>query len=166
VLFFADYMNDVVKVALHFKGVPAAGASETWIEADAPPGHPDYNHGGTFRHRDASALAYDSDHNFKLNLWSYDYPRFTEPFYFGRAAGGMAFLLMFGRGWSLRDEIRFSLFKFKVPGRPRPAWDFQYVIHPVETGVAYGFRGRLVWKPFVSADDCEREYRQWREGLQ
>ena len=46
--------------------------------ADAPPGHADYNGGGTYRHVDAQALAYDAEHDFKLNLWSYDEPRLTR----------------------------------------------------------------------------------------
>jgi hypothetical protein len=37
----------------------------------------------TYRSASASALEYDTDHNFKLNLWSYDYPRFAKPFYYG-----------------------------------------------------------------------------------
>jgi hypothetical protein len=97
-------------------------------------------------------------------MWSYDYPRFTRPFYYGRAAHGMVFLLMFDRMWSPRDEIRFSLFKFKTNRRPRPAWDFQYVIHSVEKDERYGFRGRLIWKKFVSPDDCEMEYQLWRKN--
>ena len=104
VLFFADYMNDVADVALHFRGVRAAGDEETWIAADAPPGHPDYNGGGTYRHRDAKALEYDRDHNFKLNLWSYDNPRFTQPFYYGRAAHDMTFILMFDRATRIRTR--------------------------------------------------------------
>src|SRR6266699_3020091 len=39
VLFFADYMNDVEEVALHFRGVSAADTREQWISAEAPPGH-------------------------------------------------------------------------------------------------------------------------------
>lgn len=162
VLFFADYMNDVAEVPIHFRGVAAAGEDEQWISADAPPGHTDYNHGGTYRSLPAQNLTYDTNHNFKLNLWSYDYPRFTQPFYYGRAAHGMVFILMFDRMHSVQDEIRFSLFKFKVPRRPRPAWDFQYAIHKVESGRPYGFKGRLVWKKFVSAEDCWDEYRRWR----
>ncbi len=46
-------------------------------------------------------------------------------------------------------------------GQGNPAWDFQYVIHQVEEGREYGFRGRLVWKKFVSAADCLREYESW-----
>ncbi|MBM3881379.1 MAG: polysaccharide deacetylase family protein [Verrucomicrobia bacterium] len=162
VCFFANYMNDVADVALHFRGVEQAGAAEGWMRASAPAGPLDYHGGGTYRHAAAAPLTYDEDHNFKLNLWSYDYPRFTAPFYYGRAAHNMVCILMFDRAYTERDEIRFSLFKFKLPQHPRPAWDFQYVIHRVETDQDYGFKGRLVWKRFVSADDCWEEYRRWR----
>jgi hypothetical protein len=165
VLFFANYMNDVAQVPIHFRGLRAAGAEEQWIQAGAPPGHADYNQGGTYRSQAAPELSYDTNHNFKLNLWSYDYPRFVQPFYYGRASQGMVFILMFDRMHSVEDEIRFSLFKFKVPRRPRPAWDFQYVIHKVEAGRTYGFKGRLVWKKFVSAEDCQEEYQRWRATL-
>ena len=73
---------------------------------------------------------------------------------------------MFDKMHSAADEIRFSLFKFKVPRRPRPAWDFQYVIHKVEEGRSYGFRGRLIWKRFISPEDCQDEYRRWQAALQ
>jgi hypothetical protein len=161
IFFFADYMNDVSDVALHFRGIPQAGGQETWIAADAPPGHRDWNSGGTYRHRDAPRVEYDAKSEFRLNSWSYDWPRYVEPFYFGRAAHGMMLMLMFDRAYSPEDEIRFSLFKFKLPRHPRPAWDFQYVVHKVTSGRAYGFRGRLIWKKFVSAEDCRDEYRKW-----
>lgn len=165
VLFFANYMNDVAQVPIHFRGVTAPGGAEEWIRADAPPGHPDYNHGGTYRSVTAEDLPYDTDHNFKLNLWSYDYPRFTQPFYYGLATNGMVLMLMFDRMHTEQDEIRFSLFKFKLPRRPRPAWDFQYVIHKVEEGRDYGFKGRLIWKKFIGPEDCQAEYRRWQAAL-
>lgn len=165
VLFFADYMNDVADLAIHFRGVTAEGGVEQWISADSPPGHAHYNQGGTYASQAARSLDYDTNHNFKLNLWSYDYPRFTQPFYYGVAAHGMTFIIMFDRMHSTDDEIRFSLFKFKVPRHPRPAWDFQYVIHKVLEDHSYGFKGRLVWKQFVSPEDCQDEYRRWRATL-
>jgi hypothetical protein len=161
ILFFADYMNDIRDVAIHFRGVDGPGGQEKWIAADGPKEHADWNQGGTYRNSRASDLGYDADHNFRLNSWSYDWPRFTEPFYFGRAAKGMAFILMFDKTWTDEDEIRFSLFKFKVPRFPRPAWDFQYVIRKVEGGREYGFKARLAWKKFVSPRDCLDEYRHW-----
>ncbi|HEY4311020.1 MAG TPA: hypothetical protein VGN12_16330 [Pirellulales bacterium] len=165
VFLFADYMNNVPDVALHFRGVEVDDQEERWIAGAAPPGPKDYNGGGTYRHRDAPPLAYDEDHNFKLNLWSYDQVQFTQPFYYGQAGYDTTFLLMFDRAYSEVDEIRFSLFKFKLPKVPRPAWDWQYVIHHVEAGREYGFRARLAWKRFVSAEDCQQDYDRWAKSL-
>lgn len=162
IFFFANYMNDVVSPTIHFRGIARPGGQETWIHADAPPGPPDWMRGGTYRAADATPTAYDADHGFPLNSWSYDFPRFTLPFYYGRTARGMVFLVMFDRARTPVDEIRFSLFKFKLPAKPRPAWDFQYVIHEVEEDREYGFRGRLVWKKWISPDDCLEEYNRWR----
>ena len=122
-------------------------------------------HQKTYRSLPASDLQYDKNHNFKINLWSYEFPRFTQPFYYGQAAHGMVLILMFDRMHSEQDEIRFSLFKFKLARRPRPAWDFQYVIHSVEEGRPYGFKGWLIWKKFISPEDCQEEYRRWQAAL-
>ena len=78
----------------------------------------------------------------------------------------MTLMLMFDRSHPKTDEIRLSLFKFKVKVEQRkPAWDFQYVIHKVEEGREYGYRGRLVWKKFVSEADYLREYESWQKSL-
>ena len=165
IFFFANYMNDVADVPIHFRGIDKPDGEEKWIAADAPPGHADWNSGGTYRHRDARDLEYDADVDFRLNHWSYQYPRFTQPFYYGRAANGMTFILMFDRAVTPEDQIRFSLFKFKLRKHPRPAWDAQYVVNRVAAEKDYGFRGRLVWKQFVSADDCWRQYKEWTKSL-
>lgn len=159
--FFANYMNDVEDPALHFRGRETANASQRWISATAPQGHPDWNQGGNYGSLPADDLKYDDDVQFRLNTWTYDWPRISQPFYFGRASHGMTLMLMFDRLYSERDQIRFSLYKFKLPRRPRPAWDFQYVINRVTSGEQYGFRGRLVWKKFVSPEDCQIEYDKW-----
>ena len=165
IFFFANYMNDVEDVALHFQGVDGPGGTEKWIAADAPAGHPDWRSGGTYRHRDAKDLEYDKDVQFRLNTWSYDFPRFTRHFYYGRAANGMVYILMFDKAASVEDQIRFSLFKFKLRRFPRPAWDFQYVIHRVQKDREYGFQARAIWKKFVSAEDCRGEYESWKRTL-
>ena len=67
IFFFACYMNDVEDSALHFRGLEAPAASEKWIAADAPPGHPDWNQGGNYRSVPAADLAYDDDVEFRLN---------------------------------------------------------------------------------------------------
>ena len=162
ILFFANYMNNVERVALNFRGIEGPNQKEKWISANAPKGHSDWNQGGTYRAAKAADLKYDADHNFKLNSWSYDYPRVTKPFYYGRAANGMVFMLMFNKLHTDEDEIRFSLFKFKLRRFPRPAWDFQYVIRKMNEKKEYGFKARLVWKKFVSQRDCMNEYAKWR----
>jgi hypothetical protein len=73
----------------------------------------------------------------------------------------MVFQLMFDRSHTEEDEIRFSLFKFKLPRFPRPAWDFQYVLRKLARGKQYGFKARLVWKKFVRPEDCLKEYETW-----
>ncbi|QDU43186.1 hypothetical protein Mal52_16580 [Symmachiella dynata] len=163
--FFANYMNDVAEVPLHFRGIKQPGDEETWIAGDAPAGPADWNGGGTYRHVDAAPLEYDDDVKFRLNSWSYDAPRFTKPFYYGRVARDMTLILMFDKAHTPVDEMRLSLFKFKLPQHPRPAWDFQYVVHRVEENREYGFRGRLVWKKFVSPADCLEEYQTWAKNL-
>lgn len=165
ILFFANYMNDVENVALHFRGIEGPDQVEKWIVADAPAAHPDWKQGGTYRSASSAELKYDADHNFKLNSWSYDFPRFVKPFYYGRAGHGMVCILMFSKLDAANDEFRFSLFKFKVPRFPRPAWDFQYVIREIEASREYGFRARLVWKKFVSPEDCLDEYEAWRASV-
>lgn len=165
VFFFANYMNDVEDVKLHFRGRESPQGSEVWTAVEAPEGHPDWNGGGNYRALTADDLRHDDDVQFRLNTWSYDWPRIAKPLVYGRAGRGMTLILMFDRLYSDRDQIRFSLYKFKLPKHPRPAWDFQYVINRAESGVEYGFRGRLVWKKFVSKEDCLNEYERWAAGL-
>lgn len=166
-LFWANYMNDVADVALHFQGVAAPGQPESWISADAPPGPPAWRGGGTYRPVTAERdLEYDDPHTMNLNSWSYDWPRIAQPWYYGLAANGMVYQLMFDRLWTSEEQIRFSLFKFKLNrGLKRPAWDFQYVITKPVAGREYGFRVRAIWKKFVSAEDCAREYQEWKRQL-
>ena len=165
IFFFASYMNDVENVLLNVRGHMSRNTPETWIAADAPPGHPDWRSGGNYRALQADDLQYDEDVQFRLNTWSYDWPRIVRPFYFGRAGCAMTLILMFDRDRSERDQMRFSLCKFKLKNVPRPAWEFQYVINRVEAGSRYGFRGRLVWKKCVSADGCRDEYESWAVGV-
>ncbi len=161
IFFFANYMNDVLDTALQFRGCRSSDSSEEWISADAPSGHPDWNRGGNYRALTADEIPYDEDMSFRLNSWTYDWPRITQPFYYGRADHGMTFILMFDRLVTAADQIRFSLYKFKLPKHPRPAWDFQYVVNRMQSGKECGFQGRLVWKKFVSLADCLREYETW-----
>jgi hypothetical protein len=73
----------------------------------------------------------------------------------------MVLIMMFDKGHAPEDEIRFALYKFKLPQKLRPAWDFQYVVRNVQPDRPYGFATRLVWKKFVSPEDCLNEYEAW-----
>ena len=165
IFFFANYMNDVFAIPLHFRGVEEPGGDEKWILGDVPKEHPHWRGGGTYRSLSAAPLEYDDNHNAPFNVWSYDWPRFTKPMCYGRAARGMVYILMFDRMYSEADEIRFSIFRSKPRYVTRPAWDFQYVIHKVSEEQEYGFRARVVWKKFISPEDCLQEYETWVAGL-
>lgn len=166
VLFWANYLNPVPDIALHFRGVERAGADERWMAVEAPASDVVHRNGGSYRHRDARRLPFDADHNVPWNVSSYEWPRFTLPMFYGRTEHNMTLILMFDRTVTEEDEVRFALYRFKVnqQGR-RPAWDFQYVLHRPRPGGQYGFRGRMVWKRFVSPEDCLREYREWAQSL-
>ncbi len=164
--FFCNYMNDVIDPALHFRGVESATGEEKWIAVDASDdSHPDWNTGGTWRNVAAPAIEYDATHNFKLNSWSYEWPRYTKPFYYGLMDKGMVYIVMFDRAHTPIDEIRLSLFKFKLKKVPRPAWDFEYVVHQVVEGREYGYKARVVFKKYISPEDCLNEYERWAKSL-
>ena len=166
VLFWANYMNPLTDIDMHFRGVTGPDAREEWISVDAPPTDYLHRHGGVYRSRDSKRLPIDDNHKSPWSVVSYDYPRFTKPFYYARADQGMVLIMMFDRMTDDEDEIRFAMYRFQVkPESRRPAWDFQYVIRRVETGRRYGFRGRLVWKKFESAADCQAEYERFASTL-
>ena len=165
VLFWANYMNPLTEIDMHFLGISREGGPEEWVSARAPRTDFLHRHGGVYLGRDASPLPFDDDHKSPWNVSSYRYPRFTRPFFYAKAEHGMALILMFDRMKSELDEIRFAMYRFQVKEESkRPAWDFQYVLRKVETDRRYGFSGRLVFKKFISAQDCQAEYEAWRSG--
>ena len=150
---------------MHFRGVDAEDSAEHWITAEGAARARRLQ-----RRRDVSSsrrapLEYDAEHNAKLNLWSYDDPRFTKPFYYGQTMKNMVFMLMFDQAPRRRGRDSFQPVQVQAHKLPRPAWDWQYVIHHVEAGREYGFRARLVWKQYRNADDCLDEYERWRQKL-
>lgn len=165
VLFWANYMNPLTDIDMHFRGVTGPNSEEEWVSVQAPQTDFLHRHGGVYRSRDSARLPVDDDLKSPWSVTSYEYPRFTRPFYFARADHGMVLIMMFDRMVTARDEIRFAMYRFQVKAESRrPAWDFQYVIHQVEADRGYGFRGRMIWKKFTSAEDCEAEYERWQSG--
>ncbi len=153
-LFWASYIDNPPDKKIYFKGVRenSPGDSVSWIAAWSE------QHGINSTHKSVS-----DDHefyfaeNFNASLAShFSEFRFTEPFFFGRFKN-MALAYFFdGAG-----IIRFS----QSPtggGDLNPAWDFQYLIPSPRQGKEYSFKARLVYKPFISAEDLFEEYYKWR----
>ena len=158
-------MNPLTEIDMHFRGVTGPDEEEKWVSVQAPRTDFLHRHGGVYRSRDAKRLSFDDDHKSPWNVASYQFPRFTRPFYYARADHDMVLIMMFDRMATAVDEIRFAMYRFQVKEETRrPAWDFQYVIRKVEAGRRYGFSGRLVYKKFAGAADCESEYERWRAG--
>ncbi len=149
--FWASYINEPPDKSIYFRGVTGDGFTPDWIQAFSE------SHGIKSTH-----VGMDDEHefyfapNFRISLASNfsDY-RFSQPFYFGRFHN-MALAFFFDSS----EVIRFT----QSPtggGRTNPAWDFQYLIPGAEPGKEYSFKARIVYKPFVSEDDIEHEYKMW-----
>ena len=96
---------------------------------------------------------------------------FVYPFCYGLVDGDgqlettddtMVYIMMFDQ----RDSIRFAMWNFyrDEAGQPdahSPAWDWQFVIRNPVVGQQYGYRARVVYKPFAGREDVAGEYRRW-----
>ena len=60
-------------------------------------------------------------------------------------------------------EVRFS-FAAGGGGPGCPAWDYQAVVAHPQAGRRYGFRQRVVYKPFESLQEAERLHDEWDAG--
>ena len=151
-LFWASYIWQPEDRKIYFKGTVENEHSPSWIAAYSD------EHGVSSTHRsinDTLDLFFAQDFNAKLANHYSGY-RYAEPFYYGRS-GDMCFAYLFDP----TSLIRFS----QSPtggGEKNPAWDFQWIIPDSKPGKIYSFRARLIYKPFVSADDIMEEYVKWK----
>lgn len=83
----------------------------------------------------------------------------AEPFFFGLWRD-MVLALFFEPG----DALSFAV-NPAGGGAGNPAWDTQFCLEQPAPYKAYDFRARLMFKPFVSAEDVQAEYRQWLAQL-
>ena len=164
---WASYMNRTRERRLHFIG--RDGEREGWISFGD-----DLENGfetGTVSFAGVPDLPYEEGAQ-TLNIIEHPTKKFLKPFYYGLLDGDndlttehdtLAYVVMFDQ----TESIRFALWNFitDASGRPdphSPAWDWQYVIRNPKPGKTYGYRARVVIKPFVSREDVEREYTSWR----
>jgi len=154
-LFWASYIHAPEDRRVHFLGRGSGEAMSRWISADSA------RHGEASTHRglsDPGEVFFAPDFNATLASHFSEW-RFSEPFFCGRFRN-MILIYMFDRA----RDVRFS----QSPnggGETNPAWDFQFLVRDVRVGTPYGYRARVVYKPFVSFEDAAEEFRQWRKQL-
>ena len=154
-LFWASYIHEPEDKRIHFLGRDEAGAEVRWIAAFSE------THGvrSTHRHIDDTMNLLFPPNSQPLLVSDYSEYRYAEPFYYGRFRD-MVFVYM----WDRSEGIRFA----QSPtggGAKNPAWDFQFIVPDPEAGKHYGFKARVVYKPFVSADDVRAEYKKWNASV-
>ena len=110
-----------------------------------------------------------------LNIIEHPDKKFVLPFYYGLVNGSgrddsqddpMVYIMMFDQ----RDSIRFAMWNFidsaqGFPDTHCPAWDWQYVIRKPQIDKEYGYRARVIYKPFARRADVKTEYENWVAGM-
>jgi hypothetical protein len=163
---WASYMNHTRERRIHFWG--KEGDREGWLSFgdDTDEGFET----GTVSCHGVADLPYEEGAQ-TLNLIEHPTKKFIRPFYYGLVDGDgdqgttgdiMAYIMMFDQ----LETIRFAMWNFirRRNGEPdphSPAWDWQFVIRNPEPGRTYGYKARMVYKPFKGIEDVEREYETW-----
>ena len=177
VYMWASYLRDVKDMAMRFWGVRNlemwgsewGSGAVGWARLDEwkAPNPVDSRH-GIVQYLGTPTLAYD-DGIPPLNLQSYEYCAFLLPFFFGVVDGDrdpatadddMAYIMMFDQA----DHIRFAMWDFSENPRT-PVWDWQYVLCNPRPAMTYGYRARLVYKPYMGLADVTAEYVKWLKSL-
>ncbi len=164
---WASYMHRTRERCIHFLG--QEGDRHGWIRfgEDLPQGFET----GTVSFKDVPDLPYEKE-TATLNILEHPTKKFTKPFYYGLIDGDndpatqddtLVYIMMFDQS----ETIRFALWNFirdsnNQPDPHSPAWDWQFVIHKPEVGKTYGYRARVVIKPFAGREDVEKEYANWK----
>ena len=129
---------------------------------------------GTVSHIDSVELSHEPGEQ-TLGLVTDSNERFVAPFYYGVLDGDhnfdtkddqLLFLVLFDQTAS----IRFAMWNFFKSKRGKadthsPAWDWQYVIADPEIGKDYGYRARIIVKPFLGVRQVVDEYHSWKREL-
>jgi len=163
---WASYMNRTRERRIHFYG--EVDGQEGWVSfGDETPGGFET---GTVSAAGVPDLPYEEGAE-TLNVIENARKKFVYPFYYGLVDGDgrlettddtMVYVMMFDQ----RDPVRFAMWNFHrdVRGQPdphSPAWDWQFVIRNPVAGRQYGYRARVVYKPFAGCEDVAGEYQRW-----
>ncbi|MGE3822265.1 MAG: hypothetical protein AB7I30_22855, partial [Isosphaeraceae bacterium] len=169
-MMWASYMNRAIDRRIHFWGTD--GASTGWIAFGEGTGK-DFEV-GTVAHATAPNLPYERGSQ-TLNLIEHPRKKFVTPFYYGVLDGDhdlgttddkLLYLVLFDQ----TAPIRFAMWNFFKdeagdPDTHSPAWDWQYVIRNPKVGERYGYRARVVVKPFKGRKQVWEEYHRWGRDL-
>lgn len=161
VFMWASYMHIAKGRALCFPGVKNGRRGWVRLGEDLPGGGFET---GTVAHEGEAPLPVEKGAQ-SFNITTHDSLFFTEPFYYGKITGDVAekgledtraFIMMFDQA----APVRFALWNWD--GKPEsPAWDWQFVVRDPVVGQKYGYRARLLVKPFTNEEDVRAEYNAW-----
>lgn len=156
-LFWANYMNAPENKTIYFRGRLPNSDRTHWIQA-ATQWHDDES---TFLHLEDKTQLKLAENYPNMLYTNFSKLRFDEPFYYGLRKQ-MVYLVMFDRS----DGIRFAQSPSGGGGTPdnsdtNPAWDFQFIVPRYEVGKEYGFKARMVYKPYRGRQDVLQEFSHW-----
>ena len=158
--FWASYINAPDNKGLYFLDAGSSLDQPRWVQFC------------TQQHdRDSTVLPEGDDASVEfidggLTLYNSLSPlRYGVPFYYGRVRN-MVLIFIFEPS----ARIRFTHSPSGGGRTPQgddtnPAWDFQFIVPEVELHREYGFRARLVYKPWVDRADVLAEARRGFEAL-
>ena len=169
-MMWASYMHRAVDRKIHFWG--KTGDRRGWVEFGEGKGND--IEVGTVSHAGSKDLPFEPGSQ-TLNLIEHPGKKFITPFYYGILDGDhdlkttddhLLYLVLFDQ----TDAIRFAMWNFfkddaGLPDTHSPAWDWQYVMRNPQIGQRYGYRARIVVKPFQGKAEIWNEYRKWCEDL-
>jgi len=169
-MMWASYMNRALDRKIHFWGTE--GDRTGWVAFGEGTGKDIET--GTVAHTAQADLPYEKEAQ-TLNLIENPTKKFIAPFYYGlidsdhdlqTTGDTLIYLVLFDQ----TAPIRFAMWNFFTdengdPDTHSPAWDWQYVIRDPQVGKRYGYRARVVVKPFTGTEQIWEEYRRWGEDL-
>lgn len=153
-LFWACYIRRPEVKTTYIRARSQSEAESAWVATLAEPPH---DPRAFASETESSLLPNEPDPAGRL-LHSIHPRRYAEPVMFGRWRGMVLALML-----RTDDHLRFAI--QPTGGGPRnPAWDFGVVIKHCQAGEAYRWKGRLVFKPDMGADDVWSEYQRWAQS--
>ncbi len=169
---WASYMNRTRERRIHFYG--ERDGCEGWVSFGDDLTDCEGFETGTVSAVGVPDLPYEEGAD-TLNILENPHKKFLLPFYYGLVDGDgdlgttddtMVYVMMFDQ----TESIRFAMWNFirdaqGAPDPHSPAWDWHFVVREPAVNQPYGYRARMLYKPFVDRDDVRLEYERWRASL-